>query len=135
MGMIGINLVFDVLFTISSYFILTSEATLSIYESILTVISIFITLYIGKRISSKNRVSYLVICAILVCVTLCIFANTIVFWSFLLVTIARITVWKFFNLAERINTLHMMDQIRGEEKSSFSVVVMRETFLTFPKVL
>lgn len=135
LGMIGINAVFDVLFTISSYFILVSEATLSIYESVLTVISIFITLYIGKKICSKNRVSYLVICSILVCIALCIFANTIVFRSFLLVTIARITVRKFFNLAERINTLHMMDQIRWEEKSSFSVVVMRETFLSIPKIL
>jgi hypothetical protein len=135
LSLLGISSIYNIIFVLGSFYILASEVNMGSYESAITAVSIIFTLYLGKHITTQNRVKLFFLCCLGLFAVFTLFAFTLSRWSFLVLTMAQITICKFFTLTERVNTLHVMDDINQRAKSCFSVVLAREIALYIFRVV
>ena len=108
---------------------LKNEVNIGLFQSILTLISTVLIVYLSNRRMRENRLSYFTIICIGLCLLYIYFWWQFDFTGFLIFSLLGLILNPIFRTSEHVYDLHLMDNIHIWESDFYPSMLMREILL------
>lgn len=110
-------------------FLLKTEMSIWLFNSILTLISVFLLIYLSHRREEKNRLKYFFYLTILMSGLYMYFWFYFSLISYIIFSLILLLIRPMFRVSEHVYDLSMMDNIKTWESDFFPAMLFREVIL------
>ncbi len=124
-----------VILSIIGFILLKTEINIWVFNSVLTLFSIFILIHFSHKRQEKNRLKYFFILSIIISILYIMF--WMFFWliTYIIFSLILIFIRPMFRVSEHVYDLAMMDNIKVWDSDFYPAMLFREILLWIGRML